>query len=41
LLQEFFHNVFIFCMNDEVLHTGFHKMAHYIFALGCTLRREP
>jgi 2-polyprenyl-3-methyl-5-hydroxy-6-metoxy-1,4-benzoquinol methylase len=41
LLQEFFHNVFIFCMNDEVVHTGFHKMAHYIFALGCTLRREP
>jgi 2-polyprenyl-3-methyl-5-hydroxy-6-metoxy-1,4-benzoquinol methylase len=40
LLQEFFHNVFIFCMNDEVIHTGFHKMAHYIFALGCTLRRE-
>ena len=38
LLQEFFHNVFIFCMNDEVVHTGFHKMAHYVFALGCTRR---
>lgn len=33
LLQEWFHNVFIFSMNDEVVHTGHHKMAHYLFAL--------
>lgn len=32
-LAEFFHNVFIFSMNDEVVHTGFHPMAHYLFAL--------
>ncbi len=35
LLQGFFHNVFIFSMNDEVVHTGFYAMAHYYFALCC------
>lgn len=34
-MQKYFHNVFMFSMNDEVIHTGFHKMAHYIFALCC------
>ena len=33
LLDSFFHNVFIFSMNDEVLHTGFFGMSHYILAL--------
>ena len=33
LLQDFFENVFVFSMNDEVLHTGFYPMAHYLFAL--------
>ena len=36
LMQRFFHNVFIFSMNDEVVHTGFAPMAHYLIALGCT-----
>lgn len=31
-----FHNVFLFSMNDEVVHTGFNKMAHYLFALCCS-----
>jgi 2-polyprenyl-3-methyl-5-hydroxy-6-metoxy-1,4-benzoquinol methylase len=35
LMEKYFHNVFMFCMNDEVVHTGYHKMAHYIFGLGC------
>lgn len=35
LLQGFFRNVFIFSMNDEVVHTGFYPMAHYYFALCC------
>lgn len=35
LLRRFFHNVFIFSMNDEVVHTGFAPMAHYFFALCC------
>jgi len=35
LMQNYFHNVFIFSMNDEVVHTGFYPMAHYLFALCC------
>jgi 2-polyprenyl-3-methyl-5-hydroxy-6-metoxy-1,4-benzoquinol methylase len=35
LVQRYFHNVFIFSMNDEVVHTGFHPLAHYLWALGC------
>jgi 2-polyprenyl-3-methyl-5-hydroxy-6-metoxy-1,4-benzoquinol methylase len=34
LMLEYFHNVFVFSMNDEVVHTGFHKMANYVFAVG-------
>ena len=37
-MQRLFHNVFMFSMNDEVVHTGYHKMAHYLFALGCGKR---
>ena len=33
VMQRHFHEVFIFSMNDEVVHTGFHKLAHYLFAL--------
>ena len=39
LLLRFFHNVFLFSMNDEVIHTGFHPMAHYLFGLCCCPRR--
>lgn len=39
LLEQYFDNVFIFSMNDEVVHTGFYKMAHYIFSL-CAGKRE-
>lgn len=35
LLLNYFDNVFLFSMNDEVLHTGYHPMGHYIMAL-CT-----
>lgn len=35
LMKNFFHNVYMFSMNDEVLHTGYHKMSHYLFALCC------
>jgi len=42
-LREFmirhFHNVFLFGMNDETLHTGFGPMAHYRLALACGARR--
>ena len=32
-LSRHFENIFIFSMNDEVVHTGFLPMAHYLFAL--------
>jgi 2-polyprenyl-3-methyl-5-hydroxy-6-metoxy-1,4-benzoquinol methylase len=35
LMAQFFHHVFIFSMNDEVVHTGFTPMAHYLWALCC------
>ena len=35
LCEVYFNNVFIFSMNDEVLHTGFHPMSHYLFSLCC------
>lgn len=28
--QKYFHNVYSFGMNDEVLHTGFSPMCHYL-----------
>ena len=34
LLAEYFQNVFMFSMNDEVVHTGYGPMAHYIWGLG-------
>lgn len=34
LMARYFHNVFDFSMNDEVVHTGFSPMAHYLFSLG-------
>lgn len=39
LMQAFFKNVFIFSMNDEVVHTGFYPMAHYLFAIGVGKKR--
>jgi len=38
LFSEGFNNVFMFGMNDEVLHTGYAPMCHYIFALACGKR---
>jgi len=33
-LLKHFYQVFVFGMNDEILHTGFHPMAHYILCVG-------
>jgi 2-polyprenyl-3-methyl-5-hydroxy-6-metoxy-1,4-benzoquinol methylase len=38
LLQKYFHNVYAFSMNDEVVHTGYHAMAHYNLVLCCGRR---
>jgi len=34
LMEAWFENVFLFGMNDEVLHTGFSPMCHYLFVVG-------
>lgn len=34
-LEKDFYNVLLFSMNDEVVHTGFSPMAHYLLAI-CT-----
>lgn len=34
-MQQHFTNVYMFCFNDEMLHVGYHKMAHYIVAVCC------
>ncbi len=39
LMANYFENVFLFSMNDEVVHTGFHPMAHYLFTL-CVGRKR-
>ncbi len=33
LMERYFENVFMFGMNDEVLHTGFGPMSHYLWSL--------
>ena len=38
-LLKYFGNVFVFSMNDEVVHTGFYPMANYYLAL-CTNKLE-
>jgi len=38
-LLRYFHNVFVFSMNDETIHTGYFPMAHYLLALCCDRRR--
>lgn len=32
-MSKHFNNVYLFSMNDEVLHTGFDQMSHYIFSI--------
>jgi len=33
-MLRYFDRVFLFSMNDEVVHTGYYPMAHYLFAVG-------
>jgi SAM-dependent methyltransferase len=37
-LERHFHAVFVFSMNDEVVHTGFYPMAQYLLGLACHRR---
>jgi SAM-dependent methyltransferase len=34
-LERYFHSVFVFSMNDEVVHTGFYPMANYLLGVAC------
>jgi cyclopropane fatty-acyl-phospholipid synthase-like methyltransferase len=34
LSDRYFHNTFVFSMNDELVHTGYYPMAQYIWAVG-------
>jgi 2-polyprenyl-3-methyl-5-hydroxy-6-metoxy-1,4-benzoquinol methylase len=34
LMLRYVQNCFVFSMNDEVVHTGYYPMAHYLFAVG-------
>lgn len=38
LLSRYFYNVFIFSMNDEVVHTGFYPMASYLLGVGVEVK---
>lgn len=38
LMQKYFYNVFMFGMNDEVVHTGYAPMCHYIWGVGAGVR---
>jgi SAM-dependent methyltransferase len=40
LLKFYFQNVFLFSMNDEVVHTGFSPMAHYLIAVCCCKKSD-
>jgi 2-polyprenyl-3-methyl-5-hydroxy-6-metoxy-1,4-benzoquinol methylase len=35
---RYFQNTFVFGMNDEVVHTGFYPMSHYLFVVGAGKR---
>lgn len=39
LMSKYFKNVLMFGMNDEVMHTGYPAMAHYLFAVGIGKRK--
>lgn len=39
LMQRYFQNVFMFGMNDEVVHTGHNPMCHYLWSLAVGVRR--
>ncbi len=39
LLSHYFDNAFIFSMNDEVIHTGFYPMAHYLLGVGVGVKK--
>jgi hypothetical protein len=41
LVEKFFRSVLMFSMNDEIVHTGYHKIARYIFAVASHPKQIP
>jgi 2-polyprenyl-3-methyl-5-hydroxy-6-metoxy-1,4-benzoquinol methylase len=39
-MGRYFQNTFVFGMNDEVVHTGFYPMCHYLFVMGTGKRPQ-
>jgi 2-polyprenyl-3-methyl-5-hydroxy-6-metoxy-1,4-benzoquinol methylase len=37
-MLRYFHQVLSFGMNDEILHTGYGPMCHYLLCVGCVRR---
>lgn len=40
VMKNYFKQVFIFSANDEMIHTGFYSMAHYLIAVGIGIKRS-
>ncbi|AKH77643.1 methyltransferase domain protein [Leptospira interrogans str. 2003000735] len=40
LVSKYFEHTFLFGMNDEVLHTGFSPMSHYLFILATGNKKD-
>jgi len=40
MMSRYFKRVFMFGMNDDVLHTGYAPMCHYIFGMGVGLKSD-
>jgi cyclopropane fatty-acyl-phospholipid synthase-like methyltransferase len=38
-MKKYFNQVFSFGMNDEIVHTGFGPMCHYLICLACDRRK--
>ena len=36
--KKYFNNYFIFGMNDEVIHTGYPNMCHYLWLIGTGIK---
>jgi hypothetical protein len=34
-MRQYFRHVFCFSANDEMVHTGYNKLAHYLLVLCC------
>jgi 2-polyprenyl-3-methyl-5-hydroxy-6-metoxy-1,4-benzoquinol methylase len=39
-MNRYFEHVFLFSANDEVVHTGFPNLAHYLIAVGSQPKKE-